>query len=148
MNQAAQNKLINIARNLIGTKHSVLDCSNFVNQVYTQANMSYGYKAAWQIKPANPPENFVWKGKNLPAKNLEAGDLIVFDRHMGIWDPNGCKTIGTDAVCKKLKDNAPFLSSRGDSTKNAQGALVNDRGVAYGQTKWWGDYDVYRWAGK
>jgi hypothetical protein len=143
MTTDSQNKVISLARTFIGIPHSTLDCSNAVWAAYSNAGMKYSYKASWQIKPTSPPQNFKWIGKNLPPSQLQPADMIVFGSHMGIWDPDGCKTIGTNAECKNLKNNAPFLSSRGgDTDKNGK---VNDRGQDYGRLEWWGSYNVYRW---
>jgi len=144
MTTDSQNKILSVARTFIGTPHSSLDCSNAVWQAYNKAGMPYTYKASWQIKPTDPPSGFTWVGKNLPAPKLQPADMIVFGAHMGIWDPDGCKALGTNAVCKKLADNAPFLSSRGTAT--AKSKTGDDRGQDYGQLSWWhGDYNVYRW---
>ena len=147
MNTDLQNKVLSYARSFIDTPHSVLDCSNAVYNAYKLANMSYAYKASWQIKPTSPPENFTWIGKDLPPSKMEPGDMIVFANHMGIWDPAGCETLGTNAVCKSLKNKAPLLSSRGNDEKDPKtGKFINDRGEDYGQLEWWGRYDVYRWS--
>ena len=145
MNYETQNKLIINARLSIGIRHSVLDCSNFVNQVYGKAGMPYPYMSSKQFNTLDKNKYFQYIGKDLPGSNLEVGDVLVFGAHMGIWDPKGCTALGSDAVCKKLENNAPLLSSRGDNSKDAKGNLKNDLGVEYGIPTWWGSYNVYRW---
>ncbi|HTE02123.1 MAG TPA: NlpC/P60 family protein [Mucilaginibacter sp.] len=145
MNKATQNKLLITARTSIGVKHSALDCSHFVQRAYQQAGMSYPYMSSAAFGNEKNNKYFAFVGKNLSSKDLQDGDVIVFGGHMGIWDPQGCNQItipllGATAECARLKNNAPFLSSRGDDTR--------DVGVEYGRTQWWGDYKVFRWGEK
>lgn len=135
MNYTTQNKLLTTARSLIGTSYSTLDCSHFVQKVYASAGMTYPYMNSAAFVGKNN-KSFTLIGTNVSISLLEPGDIIVFGGHMGIWDPNGCDALGANQQCQKLKNNAPFLSSR----------TTDNRGPDFGVLKWWpGDYKVYRW---
>lgn len=131
LDQDQKTKVLEEARKLIGMSYDTLDCSHFVYESYVKAHLGYPYRNTKTFVdlvnsyflPVNPEQ-------------LEAGDVIVFDGHMGIWDPQGCSVLTTNRECQRLDNKAPFLSSR--SSKN--------RGPDYGRLGWFGtSYKVYRW---
>lgn len=82
MDKAAQNKLLITARNSIGIKHHVLDCSHFVQIAYQQAGMSYPYMATAAFGNEKNNKYFTMVGKNLSSKDLQGG-MSLFLRD--IW---------------------------------------------------------------
>jgi hypothetical protein len=127
-------KVLTEARKLIGTSYADMDCSHFVCHAYTAAGFAYPYAATATFAraaagPAGPFEQ--------AAGSPQAADVLLFSGHMGLWDPEGCTVLGSNAECKRLKNDAPVLSSR-------SGGL---RGPDFGIPKWWGSYQVYRWVG-
>ena len=136
MNPFKKDRVLEQARLLIGTTYDQLDCSHFVHKAFAQAGMVYTYRNSASFA-SDPDDRFESVGFNLDAGLLEPGDVIVFNGHMGIWDPDGCIILGGNEQCKNLKNKAPFLSSRSGG----------NRGPDYGQLKWWsGDYQVFRWS--
>jgi hypothetical protein len=136
MDLLTRNKLLTQARKLIGTSYNIIDCSHFVNKAYSTAGMPYPYSATKDfVKKSN--KDFELIGTDLATTSLEPGDVIVFNGHMGLWDPEGCSVLGVNQQCKRLKNDAPFLSS----------TTTNNHGPDFGRLNWWtGSYSVYRWA--
>ena len=138
MDLMAKKRLLAQSHALIGKHYNVIDCSHFVNDAYKGANMPYPYlNTSAFVTKAN--KFFKLVGTDLSPSSLEVGDVIVFNGHMGIWDPEGCLTLGTNQECKRLKNDAPFLSSRSGQ----------NRGPDFGRLNMWsGSYSVYRWIDK
>lgn len=123
------------ARKLIGKSYADLDCSHFVNEAYAKAKLAYEYAATavFVRNQAGPDGPF----QAVAAGGPQPADVLLFPSHMGLWDPQGCQLLGTNAECKRLNNKAPFLSSR--STDN--------RGPDFGVPSWFGSYKLYRWKG-
>lgn len=137
MDASKQYKLLTQARVLIGTSYAKMDCSHFVHQAYDSAGMAYPYLSSGSFDSKPNEKYFTHVGSDLTAARLEAGDVIVFKGHMGLWDPEGCQVLTGNAECVQLKGQAPFLSSRSGG----------DRGPDYAPLSYWkGKYEVYRWA--
>jgi NlpC/P60 family len=135
MDLQSRTRLLSQARSLIGNKYDSLDCSHFVQKAFESAGMKYDYLNSSAFA-SDMNSHFKKIGVNLPTSSLDPGDVIVYNNHMGIWDPEGCTALGANQECKRLKSDAPFLSSR--SSKN--------RGPDFGRLSMWtGDYQVYRW---
>ncbi len=129
------NRVLEEARALIGKTYADIDCSHFVKDAYTSAGLSYDYAptatfAATRAGTGGPFELVL-------ASSLQSADVLLFTGHMGLWDPEGCSVLGTNAECKRLKQQAPVLSSRSSG----------NRGPDFGVPSWWGAYKVYRWCG-
>ena len=126
--------VLQCARGLIGKTYSDLDCSHFVCEAYSKAQLDYDYADTSSFAAA-------CAGRYGPFKPVigdrQAADVLLFKGHMGLWDPEGCTILGTNTECKRLKNEAPLLSSRSGG----------NRGPDFGQPKWWGSFSVYRWDG-
>ena len=129
------NTILAKARNMIGQyTYSQMDCSHFVHAVYNAAGLIYPYKSTAEFQTLTNGSNA--KFELVQNNQKQAGDIILMTGHMGIYDPQGCTVLATNAECSRLNNNAPFLSSRSSS----------NRGPDYGQTNWWSQsFKVYRW---
>lgn len=118
LNTEQSKSVLSNARGLVGTPYSQLDCSHFVYKAYTDAGMIFPYRNTAEF------DKLVKEGyfdkltpKGGGAYDLLAGDLIMFDGHIGIWDPEGCSVVSgsnkPNANCTKFNNNAPLLSSLG-----------------------------------
>lgn len=137
LSDAQQKAVLSVARALIGTKYSDIDCSHFVHRAYATAGLNYPYRSTDSFAGL-VGSYFV----EVDTKNgsWQAGDVLLFSDHVGLWDPRGCQVLqdaGTpDADCKRFKNSLPFLSSRSGG----------NRGPDYGMLQWFGDLQaVYRW---
>ena len=128
------------AREFIGTPYSDLDCSNFVHKAYAAAGLSYPYRNTATF------QTLTHYFRELKAEELpEAGDVVLYAAHMGIYDPDGCDATATNE-CKRLqeipkfKDNVRILSARG------RPGYEKSIGVEYGPSAFFGTNQKYfRW---
>lgn len=112
------------AHTMIGTAYQDVDCSHFVHRAYKKAGLEYTYASTKTFSSVSEFEL---------VDAPQPGDVVLFDHHMGIWDPAGCETLRT-SECKRLGNDAPVLSAR------------SSIGVDYGQSKWFGGTPrYYRW---
>jgi hypothetical protein len=128
----AQLDILNQARLFIGTPYSDLDCSNFVHDAYFKAGMDYPYQ---------PTATFAEKTKDYftEVSIPSAGDVVLFSGHMGLYDPKGCSAMVNDQACRRLKNDAPILSSQSG----------NNRGPEFGRTSFFkGTPRYFRWKSK
>ena len=124
--------LIN-ARKYIGKTYNDIDCSHFVWQAYKDSGKEYPYRPTATFDELSRLGYFDKLDK--AAAPID-GDLLLFSGHIGIWDSKGCTVLVTNAECKRLKNDAPFLSSRSG----------DNRGPDYGRQSWWGNIKaIYRW---
>ena len=135
-----QEKVLKAGRMFIGKTYKQMDCSAFVHNTYVAAGLNY---------PRVGTEAFGGlAGKyfdKLPANTpLEAGDLVMFPGHVGIWDPQGCQILqnaGTpDKQCHSNHNLLPLLSSRSS----------HNRGPDFGALNWFTEdlgpvTAIYRW---
>lgn len=133
LNSKEADEILVNARNYIGTPYTDMDCSHFVWQVFKDSHKDYPYRNTATFDDLVKLGYFEKLDKlTVP---LEA-DLLLFNTHIGIWDPKGCVALVSNAECKRLHDDAPFLSSR------------SSRGPDYGRPGWWGNVKaICRWKG-
>ncbi len=105
-----------------------------MNEAFKSAGLDYPYTPTAMFATACAGSDGPFK---LVGGTPQAGDVLLFTGHMGLWDPEGCTVLGTNSECKRLQGKAPLLSSR--STGN--------RGPDFGVPAWWGAYRIYRWVG-
>lgn len=134
-----RNYIIKVAKSYIGTPHSILDCSHFVNKVYNEVGLSYDYVTTKGLD--------AYKSKFTKVPTPMVGDIILFGSspstagHMGIVvDPQ-----------KKQ-----FIGSQGND-KSGQVAVTTYDGLhAWGNSKYddhynyvgyYGIYGFYRYNG-
>lgn len=130
-----RDSILAAARRRIGTPYADLDCSHFVWQSYGDAGFAYDYAPTATFAPSRAG----WQGPFAAVTGaLQPADVLLFAGHMGLWDPDGCTVLGSNAECRRLRDQAPVLSSRSGG----------NRGPDFGVPKWWGAYRTYRWQGR
>ena len=131
-----QKKLLSNARSLIGQPYDTLPCNEFVHKAFLLTGLKYEKKKTTDF-PNLKDKTFVevdFKKKSVNV--LEPGDIILFQGHMGIWDPQGCTYLPENKECGRFKGDLPFLSSR----------TANNRGPDFGKIDWFGKVKaVYRW---
>lgn len=135
-----QQAVLAAARALIGKPYDQMDCSHFVHQAFATASLAYPY-----TNTAGFP-GLITKGQDFfevaGADSMQAGDVVMFAKHMGIWDPQGCTVLAAaqspNNECTKFTNAAPVLSSRSGG----------NRGPDFGTTSMFGEIKaVYRWKG-
>jgi prepilin-type processing-associated H-X9-DG protein len=138
LTESNQKSVLSAARALIGKKtYKQLDCSNFIHQAYALADLHYPYRSTDSFDGL-VPDYFIKVGTK--QVEFQAADVLMFDGHVGLWDPDGCRVLqdaGTeDKECKRFDNKLNFLSSRSSG----------NRGPDYGMMKWFGGLKaVYRW---
>jgi cell wall-associated NlpC family hydrolase len=96
-------RIVQAAEKRLGDPYTKADCSNFVHQVYNEAGLPYEY-ATTKDFPNN--KDFV------EVDSPQAGDVVVYERHMGIYNP------------ENEANGNPVISS------------TSRRGVRYGNDTW------------
>jgi hypothetical protein len=139
LSEEKQKSVLSNARSLIGLKYSDVDCSHFVHRAYEASSLSFPYKPTAQFAELVGKE---FESVDTSAGDFMGADVLMFDGHMGLWDPKGCSVLQASGSendqCKQFDNALPFLSSR--SGKN--------RGPDFGMLKWFGALKgVYRWKG-
>ena len=129
-------KLLQAARSKIGTSYGELPCNKFVHEVYQQIGLKYENKLTSQFSTLKDISFIEVDFKKRDLSVLEPGDILLFEGHMGIWDPQGCSVLPENLECKRLGSDLPVLSSRSKG----------NRGPDFGKTEWFGKVKaVYRW---
>ena len=140
LNENQKNAVLDAARFLIGVPYHDIDCSHFVHRAYSVAGLEYTYQNTTTFSTL--VGSYFEEIDNI--SKLEAGDVLMFSHHMGIWDPTGCRVIQRafkfskmrNDECVKYKNDLPFLSSRSGG----------NRGPDFGKLHWFGDLKkIYRW---
>lgn len=136
LNKEQVQSVLAAARSLIGTPYRDLDCSHFVHRAYATAGLHYAYQAT-ETFSSLVGSSFE---EVTDTSNLKSGDVLMFAKHMGLWDAQGCKVLQDAATpnkeCLRFNNHLPFLSSRSGG----------NRGPDFGKMQWFGDLKkVYRW---
>lgn len=136
LTERESDELLGDARKHIGKSYADIDCSHFVWQSFKDAGKEYPYRSTSSFDQLVEMGYFIKLDKNIEPQK---GDVLMYNGHVGFWDPLGCSILVTNDVCKQWGTEASVLSSR--SGKN--------KGPSYAKPSWFnGLKAIYRWKGK